>query len=165
MKDSFACKIGLAVPASLVAAAILFMSPFTAFAQQSKDRDIPAIYYFPETPSEPANQRAPQRPLPTPQANGMQIQSPALPQYGLPQQAPGSYAPGAASDATPVDQPIPFNVDEYCAAPDASGKARSAAWIKNCVSAATEGPDAPTRKAREQLLEQQQNAGAAGQLQ
>jgi hypothetical protein len=164
MKDSFTRRIGLTVPSSL-AATVLCLSPFTADAQQSRDRDVPAIYYFPETQPAPVNPAA-QRPLPTPQVNGMQQgQSTAIPQYGLPQQAPGSYATGTASDAAPVDQPIPFNVDEYCAAPDVGGKPRSEAWIKNCVSAATEGPDAPARRAREQLLLQQQNAVAAGQLQ
>ncbi|MGY3581926.1 hypothetical protein ACVIGB_000002 [Bradyrhizobium sp. USDA 4341] len=165
MKDSSAKR--LVGSTRIAAAAILCLYPLGASAQQtSKDSDVPAIYYFPETQPAAAVPGISQHPVANPQSNYRPGQAPSYNQYGAPGQTPGGYGTGAADVPADADQPIEFDTNAFCEAPDATGKIRSAAWVKNCISAATVAPDATAREPQEQILQQQlQNAGAAGQHQ
>ena len=165
MKDSPSRQPRLAIAAS-AALAILFQAS-AVMAQQTghPDRDTPAIYYFPET--QPAS-----TPEARPQANGPARYSPQ-PGSSYNQSAPasqGAYAYGSTDQPQQSDeqQQVTFDTDTFCATPDSSGKPRSEAWIRNCIAAAKTGPNAPSRKAREEVLQQQQRAlstAGADQLQ
>lgn len=160
MKDSLATTLRSAGILPLAATALLCLIPQGAQAQASKDRDVPAIYYFPESQS--GNPRAPATSGP---------QAGTQPGYASPQQGgyaatpgTGGYGSGTADQQPAAEQPpIAFDTDAFCAAPDSNGKPRSEAWIKNCIAAANIGPNAPARKAREEVLQQQQNAAASQQ--
>lgn len=162
MKDSQSRQRRIAVAAAAAMAILIQASAVMAQQTSHPDRDTPAIYYFPE--SQPAS-----TPNASPQANGTAryALSPGS-SYNQTGAAPASSGAGysyGSSDQPPQSdeqQQVTFDTNVFCAAPDGSGKPRSEAWVRNCVAAAKVGSNAPSRKAREEILQQQQRALTAG---
>lgn len=151
MKDSPSRQPRLAIAISATMA-VLFCQSSAALAQAGRqDRDMPAIYYFPQAQSTSAPEARPQvngSARFAPQPGNIYPNQPGTPQ--------GAGYPNEGTDQlqqSDDQQQVTFDTDVFCAAPDSSGKPRSEAWIRNCNAAAKVGPNAPSRKAREELLQ------------